>query len=54
MQNLKKHTVKSLRVQETYYEIWRGLDLASSMLSMIGLAIAIYAVKIKIYIINIA
>jgi hypothetical protein len=39
--------MKSLRVQETFNELWRTLDLVASLLAMIGLGLAIYSVSIE-------
>ena len=38
----------SLRVQEKFYDVWRALDLVAAMLSIIGLCLAIYAVRLQL------
>ncbi|TNV85989.1 hypothetical protein FGO68_gene4459 [Halteria grandinella] len=45
-QKVQQTSAKSQSVQDKYYNIWRGLDMAAALVAAAGLCIAIYAVII--------
>lgn len=42
--HIQKQTQLNLKVEEKFYKAWRMFDLIASVLSIVGLFIAIYAV----------
>ncbi|TNV86025.1 hypothetical protein FGO68_gene14862 [Halteria grandinella] len=42
-QKIQQQTVKSLRVQDQYYDWWRAFDLVGALVALAGLAVAIYS-----------